>query len=259
MVSADPLSATQVTAGAGNHGSRPGDNGGMRIDSLRVVHGRRDGSGLRRPGRRPRCAGLVLVASVLGGALLAGCGGEEETLTGIVRSPLPQLADVSLPDAGADGEPFAFRAPEGGLLLLYFGYTYCPDVCPTTMADVRKTLREIDSDEAARVTVAMATVDPERDTADVITGYVQSFVEGAHGLRTEDDAELRAAADAIGASYDVQRNEEGEIEVAHTGYLYAIDDQGRLLVTWPFPTPQADLQADVELLLDQGADATGAV
>jgi protein SCO1/2 len=231
----------------------------MRTDSLRVDRGRRDDPGRHRPGRRRQRVGRVLAATVLGGALLAGCGGEEQTLTGIVRSPLPELAEVSLPDAGADGEPFAFRAPDGGLLLLYFGYTYCPDVCPTTMADVRKTLREIGPDEAARVTVAMATVDPERDTAEVITGYVQSFVDGAHGLRTEDDAELRAAADAIGASYDVQRNEEGEIEVAHTGYLYAIDDQGRLLVTWPFPTPQADLQADVELLLDQGADATGAV
>jgi protein SCO1/2 len=211
-----------------------------------------------RTGRGARRAALVLAVTVVGGALLAACGGDDRSLTGIVRSPLPEVGDVALPDAGADGEPFAFRAPDGGLLLLYFGYTYCPDVCPTTMADVRKTLREIDPDDAERVTVAMATVDPERDTAEVITGYVQSFVEDAHGLRTEDDAALRAAADAIGASYDVQRNEEGEIEVAHTGYLYAIDDQGRLLVTWPFPTPQADLQADVELLLDEGADATGA-
>lgn len=246
-------SATQVTAAARNPGPAPGDNVGMRTETARSTMTRSS------PRSRGRAAVSALAVAVLAGLAVVGCGGEDRTLTGIVRSPLPEVGTASLPDAGADGAPFAFQAPEEGLLLLYFGYTYCPDVCPTTMADVRKTLRELDEDQAARITVAMATVDPERDTAEVITGYVGSFVEGAHGLRTEDDAELRSAADAVGASYDVQRNEEGEIEVAHTGYLYAIDDEGRLLVTWPFPTPQADLQADIELLLDEGADATGEV
>jgi protein SCO1/2 len=230
--------ATDVTGAAGNRGRPPCDSEGMRV--------------------RPGPVVALLLAPVLGAVVLAGCGGDDRSLAGVVREPLPAVGDLALPDAGADGAPFAFRAPDDGLLLVYFGFTYCPDVCPTTMADVRQALRDLDEDDAARVEVAMATVDPGRDTPEVITGYVQGFVEGGHGLRTDDPEALQEVADAFGASYSVE-TVDGEVEVAHTGYLYAVDDEGRLLVTWPFGTPDADLRADIELLLDEGAAATGAV
>ena len=188
---------------------------------------------------------VVLTAVAL---VTASCSGDDAQLAGSVRTPLPQVGDLTLPDAGRDGAPFAMRAADGGLLVLYFGYTSCPDVCPTTLADLRKAFAEL-GDDATRVDVAMATVDPGRDTDEVITNYVQSFIAGAHGLRTDDDALLSAVADALGAVYSVTTAADGDVEVVHSGQVYVIDDQGRLQVTWPFGMTAADMAGDLELLL----------
>lgn len=190
----------------------------------------------------------IVVAFALLGLLAAGCSSEPEELAGFVRTPLPNVADVSLPDAGADGAPFQMTAPDDELLLVYFGYTSCPDVCPTTLADLKVALAEL-GDDAEKVTVAMETIDIERDSDDVISHYVQSFIPDAHGLRARDDATLRAAADVFGADYSVQVNEEGDIEVGHTAHLYAVDDQGFLQVTWAFGTDPEIIARDIEILL----------
>lgn len=190
---------------------------------------------------------LVVAASLL--ALLAtACASEPDELSGFVRTPLPNVSAASLPDAGSGGAPFTMRAPDGEILVLYFGYTACPDVCPTTLADLRSALREM-GDDVGQVNVAMATIDPERDTDEIITGYVQSFVPDAHGLRTADAAELRAVADVFGADYDVTVTEEGDYEVIHTAHLYAIDDTGLLQVTWAFGTEPETISQDLQILL----------
>jgi protein SCO1/2 len=174
-------------------------------------------------------------------------GGE---LGGFVRSPLPDVADLTLPDVGDGDQPFAMEAAGDGILIVYFGYTSCPDVCPTTMADVRSTLQKLD-DEADRVSVAMATIDPARDTPEILTSYVETFVPGGHALRTDDDASLRAVTDVFGADYGVTTADDGEIEVVHTGSLYAIDDEGRLRVTWPFGTRSDDMVRDLRILFSE--------
>ena len=177
------------------------------------------------------------------------CGGSEpDTLSGYVRTPLPSVADVSLPDAGAGGAQFQMKAPEGELLLVYFGYTSCPDVCPTTLAGLKEALASI-GDDVERVTVAMETVDIDRDSDEIITAYVRSFVPDAHGLRARDDASLRAATDAFGADYQITVDEDGHVEVQHTPQLYAVDDQGLIEVTWPFGTKPAAIANDIEILL----------
>jgi protein SCO1/2 len=192
---------------------------------------------------------LVAVLAVLG--LLAGsCSSEPEELSGFVRTPLPSVADISLPDGSNGGAPFQMVAPEGELLLVYFGYTECPDVCPTTLADVRKALREL-GDDAEKITLAMETIDIERDTEEIISAYVQSFVPDAHGLRAPDDATLRAAADTFGADYSVVINDEGKYEVGHTAHTYAVNDQGQILVTWAFGTEAEVMAQDIRLLLKE--------
>lgn len=174
-------------------------------------------------------------------------GGE---LGGFVRSPLPDVADLTLPDVGDGDRPFAMEAAGDGVLVVYFGYTSCPDVCPTTMADVRSTLEKLGED-ASRVSVAMATIDPDRDTPEILTSYVETFVPAGHALRSEDDASLRAVTDVFGADYDVATGADGEIEVTHTGSLYAIDDEGRLRVTWPFGTRSDDMVRDLRILFSE--------
>jgi protein SCO1/2 len=190
----------------------------------------------------------VLLAAVIGAALASACGSEPTELAGAVREPLPEVGALSLPDLSRGGTDFAFRAAEDGILVVYFGFTSCPDVCPTTLAEVRSVLADL-GDGARRVSVAMVTVDPMRDTGDVLTGYVQSFVPGAHALRTEDDAALRAVAETFGVYYQVTTAEEGTIDVTHTASLFAVDDRGNLRVTWTFGTPEEDVAADLRILL----------
>jgi protein SCO1/2 len=177
---------------------------------------------------------------------IAACG-EPRELAGFVRTPAPSVASASLPDV-ASGERFDFVAPEDGLLVLYFGYTSCPDVCPTTLADLRTALEDLGGD-ADRIDVAMATVDPDRDTPEVLTGYLRSFISDARPLRTESPDELARAAEALGVVYDVSTTDEGDIEVLHSGNLYAVDDRGSLLVTWPFGVEVDDIRLDLEALL----------
>ena len=193
---------------------------------------------------------LVAMASLLA-VLGAACGSDERALSGFVRTPPPDMTAALLPDVSHGGDTFEMRAAEDGVLVVYFGFTSCPDVCPTTLADLRKALRSL-GDDAANVTVAMVTIDPERDSAEILTGYVQSFITGAHGLRSGDDAELRAAADVFGADYDVSVNDEGDYEVSHTAHLYAMDDEGLLQVTWAFGTVPEAIANDLEILFEAG-------
>ena len=192
---------------------------------------------------------VVLVAAFA--LLTAGCSSEPDELSGFVRTPLPDVGAASLPDAANGGVDLAMQAPEGEVLILYFGYTACPDVCPTTMADLRAALREV-GDDAEKVNVAMATIDPERDTDEVITRYVQSFIPGAHALRTDSEQELRAVTDVFGADYGVSVADDGTYEVFHTAHLYAVDDAGLLQVTWAFGTEPESIARDLEILLSAG-------
>jgi protein SCO1 len=205
----------------------------------------------------------VLCAAVLA---LAACGGDEpqttaatadspvaggeRVLAGIVREPAPSVDATAVPSLTHPGTDVVFRGEPGGYQAVYFGYTNCPDVCPTTMADWTVALRRLPADVADRIHTVMVTVDPERDN-ELLTGYVQSFVPDAEAAGTLDGDVLAAAAEPFGASYSVTTGNDGEVEVAHSGFLYLVDDQGKLLVTWPFGISSKDMAADVEQLVGE--------
>jgi protein SCO1/2 len=161
------------------------------------------------------------------------------------------VAEVSLPDVTSGGEPFAMVAEPGGALVAYFGFTYCPDVCPTTLSDLKSALESMGT-AADSVEVAMVTVDPNRDTDEVISAYLQTFVPDGHALRTDDAVLLKEAGDAFGADFSVITPAEGGVEVTHTAYLYAVDDQGVIRVVWPFGAEPDRIATDLEALLSEG-------
>lgn len=195
-----------------------------------------------------RRAAFLLVSALA--VVAASCSSEPEPFAGYVRTPTPSVAEVSLPAVDPDhaGE-FPFVADEGGLLVVYFGYTSCPDVCPTTLADLSAALNRMEVDTSG-VEVAMVTIDPAVDTDEVVTAYVQSFVPGSAAVRTDDDTALRAAATAFGADYGTFENDEGEIEVFHTGLLYLVDDAGDLLLSWPFGTTAEAMASDLTRIIE---------
>ena len=199
-----------------------------------------------------------LLAAATVALLLSACGGDDQhELVGLTRDPEPQVDGTPLPDVADGGAPFALRAPPGGLLLVYFGYTNCPDVCPTTLSDVKVALADLGAD-AERVSLAMITVDPARDEP-VLAEYVRSFVPDAHALATDDAATLQAVAGPFGVVYLVTTTPTGDVEVAHSSYLFAVDDAGKLVLTWPVgvdaetSTSAKELAADVDALLDDAA------
>jgi protein SCO1/2 len=189
---------------------------------------------------------------VIAALVLVACGGEARELAGYQRVPVPTVGDLSLPELSSGGDEFSFRADDGELLVVYFGYTNCPDFCPTTLSDLRLATRRLDDDDAARIDVAMVTVDPDRDLP-VLTDYIRSFFADGHALGTDDPARLARVSAPFGVQYDVGEAADGEIEVAHTTQLYAIDDAGALALTWQFGVSIDDLAADLEQLLEDGA------
>ena len=203
---------------------------------------------LIRPSRRPGGVLAALGAGAIAVLLLAGCGSSVH-YSGFVRKPAPDVGALSLPDTTQGLRPLKFVAPAHGLLLVYFGYAMCPDICPTTLSDLGVALRGLKPNEQKRVEKAVITVDPNRDTATVMTKYVHAFFRDGHALRTTDVARLAAVARAFGAAYRVTKAKDGTIEVVHTAFVYAVDNSGRIRLQWSFGTKPPAYRADVQKLL----------
>jgi len=196
---------------------------------------------------------VLAVALVGAGIIAAGCGGDQTAaIKGVQRTPLLEVGSVSLPEVTTDdaGTPFTFKAAPGGLLVVYFGFTNCPDLCPTTLADLRAARKRIGPD-ADVVDLAFATVDPERDTIEIMRKYAGSFAERYHVLRTTDPAVLKTAEDAFLASSSVTKLADGEVSVTHTATAYVVDSNGTVLVEWPFGIGANGMENDLRILIKQ--------
>lgn len=210
-------------------------------------------------GRRYRAFGMVatlILVIALYGVVLTGCGGDDSvTLNGMTRVPPANTDSLTLPDEspGADGNEIAVKGPDQGLMLLYFGYTSCPDVCPTSMADLRLALSELDPQQRGKIRVAMVTVDPKRDTGPVLNEYLGYFFEAGefHSLRSEQPEALARVEAALGASHRLGKpDSKGDYEVDHTAQIFAIDDRGEVEVEWAFGTEPELIADDLKILLE---------
>jgi protein SCO1/2 len=143
------------------------------------------------------------------------------------------------------GQPFDLAGLQGDPVLVFFGYTHCPDVCPTTIGTVNRVLGDVG--EGPRV--LFVSIDPERDTPEAMAQYVRFLPEGYIGL-TGDDVQVRAAADGYRVSYaKVETGSASGYAMAHTAELYLIDPEGRLRYHYPFGTDEEVVAADVAALL----------
>lgn len=194
-----------------------------------------------------RIAALAAIATMA----ITACGGDDPTLSGYERTPAPEVGGIVLPNLTDGGSDFAMRANPGELLLVYFGYTNCPDYCPTTMSDVKLARNELDDELDARLDIAMITIDPDRDL-ELLPAYVGGFMADGIALGTADAGLLADAAAPFGAAYSVEEADDGgEPIVGHSTSLYAVDENGTLLLTWPFGVGIEELATDFEILLDR--------
>jgi len=203
---------------------------------------------------RPAAA-LVLALALLNGA----CSDGATSYNGIVRELPLEVGHVTLPDVTTaaargggrvvDGR-LVLAAAEDRVLLVSFGFLNCPDICPTTLLDVRTALEALDPALRDRVDVAFVTVDPDRDGPEELAAYLRHFFPTYHAVRGE-GAELQAALDAFLASAEITVDADGRIEVAHTAIVYAVDPDGRVRIEWPFGTSPEAMAADLRTLLPQ--------
>jgi protein SCO1/2 len=202
-----------------------------------------------RSGTRTRTVRTLMVTVV--GLVVASCGGATTSLSGLVRTPTPIIETPSgtLDDGGRQ---LTLRPSDPRhLMVTYFGYTSCPDICPTTLADLHLAIAALGS-RGDRVDITMVTVDPVRDTEAVLSKFVEQFVQQrATAVRISDAATLAALARPLGVTYDVRTGPDGGVEVDHSAFLYAIDASGHLLVQWPFGVTRTELTRDLKVLLDR--------
>jgi protein SCO1 len=163
------------------------------------------------------------------------------------------------------GGPFTLRTPDGVTvtdqtyrgkwLLVYFGYTFCPNTCPTALMDISLVLARLGG-EADVIQPLFITVDPQRDTPDVLQEYTRSFDPRIIGL-SGDEQQIAAAAQAYGAYYTPRKTGRGDEDylIDHSSYIYLMDPHGRFARGFDTDTPADRMAQEVRELVRH---ATGA-
>jgi protein SCO1/2 len=177
-------------------------------------------------------------------AALAACdaGGPKFKSTDITGADYGRTLELT----DHTGKPRHLEDFRGKAVVLFFGFTHCPDVCPTTLVEVSNALKSLGPD-ADRVQVLFVTVDPERDTADALKNYVTAFDPRFLGLRGDLAATQRAAKEF--KVYFEKRKSGDSYSVDHSGQSYVIDPQGRLRLLVRPDRIGEDLAADLRTLL----------
>jgi len=189
----------------------------------------------------------ILIGLVIFGV---GCGvfAPAYEFKGAVLEPPTPLPDFELKDTNQ--QPFHLSDVSGEIALVYFGYTFCPDVCPLTLWDVKKALADLEGRD--KVKVIFISVDPERDTPQVLERYLSGFDSNYIGL-TDNMEKIEQAMKPFGAfaeKEDVADSAAGYL-VSHTARLYLINSEQELLLMYPFGFESDDLRSDLAYLLEQ--------
>ena len=185
---------------------------------------------------------VVTLAFIVAGAWLM----PQHTFAGVVQAPPKDASDFSMSDE--TGRKFALSDLRGEWIMLAYGYTTCPDVCPATLAHLAEVKRQLGAD-AKHVKVVFVTVDPERDTSEVLARYVRKFDAEFKGL-TGTPAEVAAAAQAYGARYlRVETQSAAGYLMSHSAFVYVIDPQFRHRLTFPFGLASQEMAADLKYLM----------
>ncbi len=192
-------------------------------------------------------AALPLFLLVVGA--LGGCA-PSQTFNGEVVEPSPPAPELT--GVNWDGKPFRLSEHRGKVTVVFFGYTYCPDVCPFTLAKMKQIYREL-GDRADGLQVVFASVDPQRDTVEKLASYVPSFDRRFYGLRLE-QPDIQAATEGFGLTVQYGQPKDGPetasyYYVDHTGTFFVIDREGRLRLKFPPNATAEQMRSDLEKLL----------
>jgi protein SCO1/2 len=176
-------------------------------------------------------------------SFIAGCDGRPQfRSTDITGAPYGHTLELT----DHTGKPRRLEDFRGKAVVLFFGFTHCPDICPTTLADIAGAVKSLGPD-AERVQVVMVSVDPERDTPEALAKYVTAFDPRFLGLRGDLAATKKAASEF--KIYFEKRKAGESYTVDHSGQSYVIDPQGRLRLLVRHDRIGQDLAPDLRTLL----------
>ena len=178
---------------------------------------------------------LVLVAGVLIALAFRDQG------KGAAGSPLAAAIGGPFSLVDQNDKPFTDANLKGKWQLVFFGYTHCPDVCPTTLNDLSLALDQL-GDKKSQVGIVFISVDPERDTPAVLKSYVGSFGGPVEALTGSPDAVAQAAKD-YKVYYAKHPRSDGGYDMDHSALIYIMDPQGRFTATFT-PDDQPDKMAE---------------
>ncbi len=189
--------------------------------------------------------------AVAGAAFLAGC----DRLAGKGSGPTFRFTDITgaefarkleLPDA--DGKPRSLADWKGKVTVVFFGYTQCPDVCPTTMTELAAIRKSLGS-EGDRVESVFVTIDPERDTPTILKAYVANFGPGFTALRGTPEQTAAAAKEFKVFFAKVQGKSAGSYTMDHSAASFVFDPAGRVRLFVPYGSDPKVLATDIRQLL----------
>jgi protein SCO1/2 len=181
----------------------------------------------------------------LGLSAAASCGGGEPPRGVVIDDPLP-AAPIAL--AHFDGTTFDLSAQRGKVVALYFGYTHCPDVCPTTLSDWARARAALGR-RAERVTWVFVSLDPERDTPEKAAVYARQFDSTFVGL-----SGTEATIDSLKHAWGIAAWKEGDVTgnayaVAHPAQTFVVDREGRLAMFLEPGVPGAEMARSLRRFL----------
>jgi protein SCO1/2 len=176
------------------------------------------------------------------------------TCLGCQRAELPVLSvggDFALTDF--DNQPFQLKSQRGKAVLVFFGYASCPDACPTTLSKLSAVYKKLGKD-AARIKTLYISVDPQRDTPQILKEDLAHFRIDALGL-TGTKAEIDKVVAQYGASYEIVPLPESEAKysVAHSTTLYALDAAGRTRILFAYEASVDEITAGLREILASGS------
>lgn len=135
----------------------------------------------------------------------------------------------------------------GRVMLVFFGFTHCPDICPVTVATLSRLLESLDPHQASQLAPLFITVDPKRDTPAVLASYLSSFDKRLIGL-TGTPEQVHKAAGAYRAYYakhDAKGGDKEDYAVDHSGFIYLMGKDGTFIQVMPYDTPVEELRAQI--------------
>ncbi len=195
---------------------------------------------------RALATAVALVAAVL----VAACGNDQPTVkfnaTDITGAAFGKT--LALNDA-ATQQPRELSSFKGKATVLFFGYMFCPDYCPTTMTTLNAALGKMKPEDAAKVQVVFVTVDPKRDQPKLLTDYVRAFNPSFAALYGSDEQTAAAAKEFKVIYQKAQVKDENTYLVDHSTQLYAFDSQGRIRLLIRHEAGADSLAADLTTLV----------